>query len=182
MGEAARPRRVKLICGLLAGRTEWLDGARDPLERTFGPVDLESETWPFDCTDYYEEEMGKGLLRRFLSFRELIDPENIVETKHATNRTEKALSDGIPGAPRRPVNIDPGYVDLSKLVLATTKDYAHRVYLRAGIYAEATLRWRGGTFEPWEWTYPDYRTESYLRFFSRVRDLYVEQLAQEEGP
>jgi len=178
MGEAERSGPVKLICGLLAGRPEWLEQTRERLERAFGPVDLESETWPFDFTDYYAQEMGGGLLRRFFSFRELIDPENIVETKHATNRMEQALASDIQGGPSRPVNIDPGYVSLSKLVLATTKDYAHRVYLRAGIYAEATLRWRGGTFQPWEWTYPDYRTDNYIRFFGRVRELYVEQLAE----
>jgi len=178
MGEAKQAGLVNLICGLLAGREEWLDEAREQLERALGPTDLESATWPFDFTDYYQREMGDGLLRRFYSFRELIDPQNIVEVKHATNRLERTIGEETPDSPPRPVNLDPGYLDPGKLVLATTKDYAHRVYLRAGIYAEATLRWRNGTFEPWEWTYPDYRTEHYIRFFSRVRGLYVEKLGR----
>ena len=178
MGEARPSLPVKLICGVLAGRGEWLDAACPLLERELGPIDLSSETWPFDFTDYYEKEMGPGLLRRFYSFRELMNPEHLVDVKHATNRLEKVLSGKLSGGPPRPVNLDPGYVCGSKLVLASTKDYSHRIYLRAGIFAEVTLRWRSGKFEPLEWTYPDYRTERYLECFSRVRGIYMEQLRE----
>lgn len=181
MGEAKPLPAVKLICAVLAGREEWLDSARELLERELGPVDLTSETWPFTATDYYEKQMGAGLLRRIHSFRELIEGENIVEIKHSTNRLEQRLSGELAEAPARPVNLDPGYVDLSKLVLATTKDYAHRLYLRAGIYAEVTLQWHNDQFEPWEWTYPDYRSEDYREFFAKVRALYAEQRRQAES-
>ncbi|KPK65394.1 MAG: hypothetical protein AMK73_03120 [Planctomycetes bacterium SM23_32] len=176
MGEATRPRPVNLICGVLAARREWLDAARDRLERALGPIDLSSDVWPFDQMDYYEAEMGAPLLRAIHSFAEMVAPDNLPAAKHTTNRLEKELADELPGAPRRPVNLDPGYVALGKLVLATTKDYAHRVYLGGGIYAESTLRWRDGAFEPWPWSYPDYATDQYRAFFARVRALYTEKL------
>ncbi len=175
MGQAKAAKPVKVICAVLAGREEWLERTADLLEQALGATDLTSGTWPFDSTDYYEGEMGPGLLRRIYSFRELAGPENIVEIKHTTNRLERQLAAQVSCGPQRPVNLDPGYVSESKLVLATTKDYSHRIYVRAGIYAEATLRWRGGAFEPWEWTYPDYCSERYREFFARVRALYVDQ-------
>ena len=178
MGEARHAVPVKLICAALAGRDEWLDRARELLEREFGLIDLTSDTWPFDFSSYYEKEMGPGLVRRIYSFRELVEPENIVEAKHSTNRMERQLGAELPDAPERPANLDVGYVSLSKVVLATTKDYAHRVYLHSGIYAEVTLRWRNGGFEPWEWTYPDYRTEGYREFFAKVRVVCVDQHRQ----
>ncbi len=102
--------------------------------------------------------------------------------KLETNRIEKELAAALaPGAPPRPVNLDPGYVALSKVVLATTKDYAHRLYLGRGIYAECTLRWRHGGFEPCEWTYRDYASEQYRAFFGQVRALYADKLREAEG-
>jgi len=172
---------VKLFCAALAGRREWFDGARELLERALGPVDLASDVWPFDSTDYYEREMGPGLLRVIYSFKELIGAENIVELKHTTNRLERLLGAELPDAPPRPVNLDPGYLAPGKLVLATTKDHGHRLYLRAGIYAEVTLRWRDGAFQTCEWTYPDYRSECCREFFARVRRLYIDQRAHQEA-
>ncbi|MCK4283113.1 MAG: DUF4416 family protein [Candidatus Brocadiae bacterium] len=181
MGEGSRPAPVNLICAMLAGREEWFAQAGDRLEKAFGPVELESEVWPFTFTDYYEPEMGGPLLRKIHSFRELVAPDNLAAIKHTTNRLEGELAAALPDAPRRPVNLDPGYVCLSKMVLATTKDYAHRVYVGAGIYAESTLHWRQGAFESWPWTYPDYRTDHYRAFFAKVRELYQEKLHLLEG-
>jgi len=181
MGEPLRPRAVNLICAMLAGRPEWFEEARDRLEKVLGGADLESETWPFNFTDYYHAAMGAPLLRRIYSFRELIAPDNLIAVKHTTNRLEKELAASLPNAPRRPVNMDPGYVALGKFVLATTKDHAHRIYLGGGIYAECTLRWQNGAFEPWEWTYPDYRSEEYRAFLARVREIYRDKLSDLEG-
>ena len=175
MAKAKEPEPVKLFCALLAGREEWLETARTHLEQEFGPIDMESDTWPFDFTDYYEDQMGSGLLRRFYGFEKLIDPGDIVELKLASNRMEGELADEIEDGPDRPLNIDPGYVGMSKMVLATAKDYAHRIYLHSGIYAESTLKWRDGEFQPWEWTYPDYCSEHYRDFLARVRQRYAEQ-------
>jgi hypothetical protein len=177
MAETREPLPVNLICGVLGGRTEWLDAARERLQVTFGPVDADSDLWPFDYTDYYEEEMGGGLLRRFHSFERLIDPGELPAAKVATNAMEAGLALSLGGSPARPVNLDPGYVSKAKLVLATTKDYAHRLYLGHGIYGEVTLQWQGGGFEPLQWTYPDYRSSHYIGFFARVRLAYTRKLA-----
>ena len=176
MGEIREPEPVKPFCALLAGQERWLDWGVERMEERFGARELASDDWPFRFTDYYEAEMGPDLLRRIVSFDDLIDPGEIVEWKLATNEIERDLADKLEDAPARPVNLDPGYVAGGKMVLATTKNYTHRIYLREGIYAEVTLRWRGGRFEPWEWTFPDYRTERYREFFGRVRRRYMEQL------
>jgi len=181
MGEARAARPVNLICGALSAREDWIAEARRRLERALGAVDLESELWPFDFTDYYAHETGRPLVRRFFSFRDLVGPETLASAKLTTNGLEKVLACELAEAPERPVNLDPGYVALDKLVLATTKDYGHRVYLGDGVYAESTLRWRDGAFEPWEWTYPDYRTDHYRAFFARVRALYSAKLARAEA-
>ena len=179
MGDAKSSGPVKLVCAALAGRRDWLQRAAEAMEVQWGPVDLAGDVLPFDWTRYYERQMGPGLLRRLYSFRNLIDPDAIAEIKLASNGMERRLAEQLPGAPERPVNLDPGYVTRSKLVLATTKDYSHRLYLCTGIYAEVTLRWRSGAFEPWEWTYPDYRSDAYREFFARVRNLYTTQLARD---
>ncbi len=146
--------------------------ARAALVKVYGPVDHISPLWPFDFTSYYAEESGEGLLRQFLSFAELIDPGKLAEIKLRTNQLEQEHASG----GRRQINLDPGYVDLSKLVLATTKNHQHRIYLGRGIYAEVTLRYTRKSFRPWEWTYPDYRTNHYVEFFNQVRETYLEQL------
>ena len=172
----ARPRvarPVKLIVGLLSGDPDLLRRARQLLVREHGEVDLESELWPFDQTDYYEAEMGRDLRRQFLCFEGLVPPRSIAETKLQTNELETRIAEDclLPDRPR-PVNIDPGYLDLAKLVLATTKDHGHRIYLDLGIYAEVTLHYRDGAWQPWPWTYPDYRQPGYHAFFDRVRERY----------
>jgi enoyl-CoA hydratase/carnithine racemase len=176
MGDVRTPEPVKPFCALLAGRKQWMDRAVDRLQEQFGATDISTADWSFDATDYYAREMGPNLLRRIVSFRELIDPAEIVEWKLASNAIERKLAEELRDVPERPVNLDPGYVTGSKLVLATTKNYAHRIYLRRGIYAEVTLAWHREQFEPWEWTYPDYRSRDYREFFRRLRSRYMEQL------
>ncbi|MCX7919947.1 MAG: DUF4416 family protein [bacterium] len=174
MGIIKIPIPVKLICGMISGRLELFEQAREKLQERYGAIDYLSPLMPFSCyTDYYEQEMGKDLQRQFISFEKLIDPSDIIGIKLATNQIELAF-----GAPNRLINLDPGYVSNAKLVLATTKDYQHRIYLGQGIYAEVTLRFRQGKFEPYEWTYPDYRTPEYLNIFNRIRAIYREQLKQ----
>lgn len=162
---------VKLIIGLIFKDNSVYSRAKAFLVRKFGRVDFESQTLDFTYTDYYEKEFGKGLKRAFISFKKLILPQQLAAIKTITNSLETRLSRN--GSRR--INIDPGYLELSKLVLATTKDYSHRIYLGKGIYAEVTLFYRRNTFCPWEWTYPDYRTEAYLKIFNRIRQIYIEQ-------
>jgi hypothetical protein len=172
MGIPQVHRPVKLIVGMFTAQERLFDAACTELTESYGPVDHVSPVWPFEFTTYYAEEFGEGLLRQFLSFQQLIDPVRLRETKLYANDLEQEFA--VQG--RRQINLDPGYIDLSKLVLATTKNHQHRIYLGQGIYAEVTLRFTHKSFRPWEWTYPDYRTDGHIRFFNEVRQTYLTQL------
>jgi len=172
MGKILPLKPVKLIVGMISNKVELFEKLKTILEKKFGKVDLESDIFPFDKTDYYEEEMGKDLKRKFLSFEKLIRPDRIAEIKIFTNKLEKRFSI----SDKRQINLDPGYVTDSKLVLATTKNYYHRIYLKKGIFAEVTLYFRKGGFQYFDTTYPDYRTSEYISFFNKVREKYLEQI------
>lgn len=172
MGTAREPQPVKLIASLLTGEPGLLARVREALAAAWGPIDLESDLLPFDHTDYYAGEFGPGLQRQILAFERLISPAELPAAKHLANELEQSLAAG----GRRRVNVDPGYVALGKLVLATTKDHAHRLYLGQGVYGEVTLAYQQGRFRPWPWTYPDYASEEYCALFARIRDRYKAQL------
>jgi len=172
MGTIKEPAPVKLICSILAGDAELIEEARSALAERWGPLDFASALLPFDHTTYYEAESGPHLLRQLVTFEKLIDPGALPDAKTATNTLEQRWA--VEG--RRQVNLDPGYVSLAKLVLATTKDHGHRLYLRAGIYGEVTLQFHDGHFQPWPWTYPDYASPAYLALFDEIRAHYVRQL------
>ena len=174
MGMARLPAPVKLVASLLTGNPDLLGRAQAVLTALFGAADFESELLPFDHTNYYESEFGPGLQRRIVAFARLVDPASLPAIKQQTNDVEGSLAE----QGRRRVNIDPGYVSLSKLVLATTKDHAHRLYLGQGIYGEVTMTYQGGRFRPWPWTYPDYATEQYCALFGQIRERYRAQLRE----
>ncbi|MGB9690677.1 MAG: DUF4416 family protein [Candidatus Sumerlaeaceae bacterium] len=166
MGTERKAPPVKLFFGLIASDEYWLERARRRLAHDFSHISHESALIPFNLTGYYEDEMGPGLLRQWIATEKLIPPAKLVEVKRHTNRLELLFAhEG-----KRRVNIDPGYVSLSKVVLATTKDHAHRLYVGTGIYEEVTLVYRRSQgFEPWPWTYPDYRLETARKFFLELR-------------
>lgn len=172
MGRVRVPAKVKLIVGLISGEIELFKEAKNALEKTFGKADYESDLIDFDHTDYYEEEFGPELKRKFLSFGKVVDLENVYKIKLTTNMLEGHYS----RSGKRRINIDPGYLDLSKLVLFSTKDYSHRIYLNEGIFADHTLFYREGRFNPWPWTYPDYKSEAYINIFNSIRAVYKEDL------
>ncbi|MFH1783679.1 MAG: DUF4416 family protein [bacterium] len=173
MGSTSVPGRVKLITGVIIKDTGMLDEIKDILIERFGEIDYESKILDFDKTHYYKKEMGEGLKRAFYSFKNLIMPDEIVAIKLLANKLEEEfLADGT----RRTVNIDPGYVTAAKLVLATTKNFQHRIYLTAGIYAEITLKYKKNSFTECEFTYPDYRTPEYIGVFNTIRSLYMQQV------
>ncbi len=182
MGAARPPRPVNLVCGLISNDPDLMLRAVRMLSGHAGPVDEMSDEWPFDDTDYYTLEMGEDLRRRFVSFERLVDPVELAAIKILTNGIERQINYecGLPPEQRR-VNLDPGYLTMSKLVLATTKDFSHRVYLRDGIYAESTLHYEAGSWKPWPWTYPDYARGRYDAFFERVRERLREKLALRQG-
>lgn len=171
MGVISNPHAVKLICGILAASEDLLPGARAALVALFGETDLESEIWPFDFTDYYRAEMGSGLLRQFVSFRAPFDPGGLAAAKLATDRLERQFCVAAGEGGARRVNLDPGYITGAKLVLATTKDFSHRLYLRDGIFAEVTLGFKRGGTTTFPWTYPDYASGRYDRFLLEVRSM-----------
>jgi len=172
MGSISRNRPVKLVIAFIFKQPILLEKAKLILKKSFGEIDFTSQILPFDYTDYYRKEMGDGLKRAFISFPKLIPPENLSKIKCLTNKIEAKFSDH--GC--RAINIDPGYLDLARLVLASTKDFSHRIYLNLGIYAELTLVYKDGSFRPNPWTYPDYRTEGYIKIFRQIREIYAQQI------
>ncbi len=172
MGRIRSPQPVKLIVPMLSAHTKLLEDAREALVARFGPTDLVSAHLPFEYTTYYRAELGASLQRQFLSFERLIDPGELAAIKTYSNMLEEEWR----VEERRRVNLDPGYLTPAKLVLASTKDYAHRVYIGEGVYAEVTLAYRGGDFRSWPWTYPDYQSESYLCILRKIREIYMFQL------
>ena len=176
MWELKEPKPVKLIVGMLACDERSLTAAQARLASAFGPVDLVSDTWPFEQTDYYADQIGPHIVRQFVSFADLIAPGELADIKHRTNALEQELAETLAVAFARPVNLDPGLIEPSKLILATTKNYAHRIYIGKKMYAEVTLVFDKGRWHPLPYTYPDYQRQEYFDFFGRVRDRLVQQL------
>jgi hypothetical protein len=173
MGVVHPPSSVKLFCALLVAPSISIEAVEAVLEQTFGTITLRSTPILFTHTTYYQHEMGEGLTRIYIAFDPLISMAELAIVKHTTNRFETIWA--AHGGQRR-VNLDPGYLDLAKVVLATTKDYAHRLYIGAGMFAEVTLRYQRHGFQPWDWTYPDYRMPTALTFFNQLREQYKVQL------
>jgi len=169
MGNVSGHVPVKLIAGLISGDAKRFEDAKCFLEKKFGKVERESGIFDFSCTDYYEDEFGQNLKRKLLSFTRLISLRKSYRIKLYTNRIEKKLSSGN----KRTVNIDPGYITLSNLVLFTTKGRSHRIYIDEGIYGDLELCFVKKSFRPLEWTYPDYRKDEYIKFFNIVREGYT---------
>lgn len=164
---------VKLFCGIIAMSEEVILDAKNELKNLFGEIDLESDLFPFDFTDYYRNEMGDKLFRKFVSFSDLIDPGRLAGIKIQTNAIEQKLAVTFEGNLKRRANLDPGYISADKLVLATTKNFSHRIYLREGIYAEVTLNFKGKGCIYFNWTYPDFKSGKYTTFFLEVRERYL---------
>jgi hypothetical protein len=181
MGQPTFPRPVKLLTALLSADVDLFAEAIDNLGKTYGPIDLASEVFPWHTTEYYREEMGENLLRKFISFERLISPEELVLVKLETNARELALSGLVSEDALRRINLDPGYLDATKLVLASTKDQAHRLYLSRGIYAEVTLLYHHKAFHPFIYTYEDYRWPQTHEFLQKVRKHYLAQLRNEKS-
>ncbi|TLD41811.1 MAG: hypothetical protein JETT_1901 [Candidatus Jettenia ecosi] len=176
MGQISLPKPANLIIGILTSIPELLFQIDKTLEEYFGPIDLRSDILPFTFTEYYNEEMGKGIQRQFYSFEKLIMPDEIAPIKVRTNTLEEVIASSKKYPVKRPINIDPGYMNESRLILASTKDFSHRIYLREGIYAEVTLNYRHGRYETFPWTFPDYKSADYQNFFLKAREAYVRKL------
>ena len=168
---------VKFISSLFSPEKEFMDQVIKQLEDICGPVDWVSPELFFDRTRYYAGEMGWPLHRRFISFKNLAPPDRLVQLKHKTNGLEQQTVTG----EKRKINIDPGYVSPERLILATGKNFTHRVYLSQGIYADLTLIFQKGCFSPLPWTYPDYADPAIIELFNQVRKHYMQVLQQGTG-
>ena len=174
MGDIASHRPVLFLAAAFSRHADALDWARERLEQAYGSIALASERFEHNETTYYEKSMGSGLWKQFFVFETLVDPARLVEAKLASNQWELDYAALANKPEPRPLNIDPGYLTEAKLVLASTKDRDHRLYLERGIFAENTLFFRGGTWQLRPWTYPDYQRADYHLFFTRCRD-YLRQ-------
>jgi hypothetical protein len=154
-------------------KEEALAAVLTTVDGRYGPMDFLSEALPFDFTSYYEPEMGKNLKRRLAGFRPLISPDHLPEIKLWTNELEDRNRNEQQG---RKVNIDPGYLAGAKLVLATGKDFSHRIYLRDGIYGDLTLIFQRGSFIVLPWTFPDYASPPLLNLLGLLRKRYLWQM------
>ena len=166
------PKPAKLVIGLIMKDRTFFGPAGAELSAGYGPVDMVSSWMPFDYTTYYEPEMGSPLYRRVLTYKNLISQDSLPEIKLATNRLEQFLAQG----GKRRVNIDPGYLLYERFVLASGKNFSHRIYIGSNIYADLTLIYQRGGFEKLPWTYPDYADQPMLEFLTQVRRKYAVDL------
>ncbi|MAT68459.1 MAG: GTP-binding protein [Planctomycetaceae bacterium] len=171
MGAIHSPQPALLLVAASSRYAAALDWARDRAAGDFGPLAATSPAFDFTETDYYAAEMGGDLKKQFWVHAPLIDPGRLPAIKRATNAWEAEYAAAAGHPESRPLNLDPGYLTLAKLVLGSTKDHAHRIYLGQGIYAEVTLSYRSRQWQPHPWTYPDYRRDDFQEFFSQCREL-----------
>jgi hypothetical protein len=167
-----KPDAAKLVISVFMNDKLLFDELLPVLEKAFGATEQISDWFDFDYTDYYKGEMGGPLFRRMISFGSLVAQDDLALIKETTNAMEKNWA--VNG--QRNLNLDPGYLLLSRFVLATGKDFSHRIYIGRGIYAEVTLMFKKGKFQSLAWTYPDYASTEMTRFLMDVRRGYVADL------
>lgn len=168
MGTIGTPPPVMFFAGILSRGEEDLRKALHALTTDIDSIEMQAPVEPFTYTDYYKKEMGVDLLRTFVLFGSLKNRESLADIKIATNEIEQALAIDC----NRVVNLDPGYIALEHVILATTKGFAHRIYLRDGIYADLTLVFNNGTYRALQWTYPDYSEKRSILLFNDWRGHY----------
>lgn len=182
MGKVRKPLAVKLFFGMLSPEVALFEICKEQASKRYGPIDYQTPLLPWDKTDYYRDEMGSPIFRTFFFFERLIEPGELATIKVMTNEMEDHFKLSDNAGIRRRINIDPGYVTEAKVVLATTKDFSHRIYIGSGIYAEVTLRYslQERSFMSCDYTYPDYRTKTYLNVFNEARELLRKGLGKAE--
>jgi len=178
MWEIKKPNPVKLITGILAADENYLNSAVDALAEQFGNIDLQSDVWPFKSTEYYKDQTGDNILKQYITFEKLIDPGQLAAIKHKTNQLEQQLAENSDTNLPRPVNLDPGFIEPSKLVLGSTKNFSHRVYIGDSMYAEVTLTYCRGKWQSYPYTFPDHTENRYHGFLTKVRDRLTKQLKE----
>lgn len=170
MGEITTHKPVLLITAITSRNPDAFAWSLDQMIRQWGPIAKASPVFDFTETDFYTQSMGSELKKQFVAFEQLIDPGEIALTKHLSNRWEGDYATHASHPEQRPLNLDPGYISEAKLVLVTTKDRDHRIYLQQGVFAEVTLHYRGKTWTSSRWTYPDYQRADFQAFFTDCRE------------
>jgi Domain of unknown function (DUF4416) len=178
MGQPTKPHEALLIVAAFSRHDESLAWARRKAQENWGPIILESDRFSFENTGYYDAQMGPGVKKTFWVFDRFYDLGKTVDTKLLTNAWENEYAARSDWPEPRPLNLDPGYLTLAKLVLSSTKNNIHRIYLDRGIYAEITLTYRHGRWLDNESTFPDYRRADYQAFFSKARTLLHQKCRQ----
>lgn len=173
MSKPQKPTLVKLIISLITGSKDIIKPVLKKLEGKFGSMDILSQKLDFNHTDYYEDEMGKGLFRKLASFEKLIEPDELADIKLFTNSIEDEY---MKENQKRAINIDPGYIAMEKMVLASCKNFSHRIYMGKGVYADLTLIYRNRCFNSLEWTFSDYAEDDMIKLLNGIRERYVHQL------
>ena len=165
-----------LVIAAFSRRAESLEWGRRRVQELFGPIGLQSEPYSFHHTPYYATSMGLDLRKQLWVFERLAPLDSLAHCKVATMQLEEELAASGAFSELRPLNLDPGFLNLGKFMLATTKDKDHRLYLRDGIFAEVTLHYCDKEYVPWPWTYADYREDHVRDFLKRAREYYKERL------
>jgi hypothetical protein len=181
MAESRPVTPLLLVVAAFSRQPFVLAWSADQLEAIFGPIALVSIPFDFVQTRYYEASMGPGLKKCFFVFEQLVQPDVLADAKVRTNTLEAEAAAQFSEAERRPLNLDPGLLSLGKFMLATTKDQAHRIYLRGGIFAEVTLHFHAGAFVAWPWTYADYQLPEVREFLGCAREYYRRRLSEWRG-
>ena len=177
MGDIGSPQPVLLIVAVCSRYDQAFDWSLEKLSAEYGKPALVSERFQFDQTDYYTASMGTDLRKQFVTFENLIDPANISQIKIRSNELEDDYRSNFDHPEERPLNLDPGYITESKLILASTKNHAHRIYLKDGIFAEITLFFHKKKWQKHPWTYPDYQQPEFHAFFSDCRQFLRSKLS-----
>lgn len=172
MGKIKIPQKVKVVIGYITKDVNLIKVVNEILFSLLNEPDFLSDVIDFNLTDYYKKEMGKDLKRQWVSYKNLVMPDSLADLKIKSNEIEERFKEDN----KRKINIDPGIITLNNFILVTTKNYAHRIYLKAGIYAEVTLIYQNKKFQNLPWTYPDYRTEFFHQFLLNVRKIYIDDL------
>jgi hypothetical protein len=172
MGKLTDFQNIKLIIGIIFQKDYPVDQLIKKIEQDLGKIDFISENISFNNTNYYENEMGPNLLKKFISFEKLWDVEKTSQVKLYTNKLEEEYSENN----KRPINLDPGILTLPNIILFSTKNFFHRIPILNNIYAEVTLYWHNKKYQDLPWTYPDYKTEAYKSVLTTIRNTYKNQL------
>lgn len=174
MGTEREPEKVLLVMTVFSNSKKLIEDLKIEIQEIYGEIILNSPTFLFNETSYYEKEMGKDLNLEIIAFKNFISPKDISQIKVKTNFLEKKLRNAENHNVKRAINIDPGYVTLNKFVLATTKDAGHRIYIDNGIYGEATLSYENKGWKEHSYTYKNYKNKEYQEFLTTVREFYKE--------